>query len=221
MDLLVVAAAIGIPAGYLLGGRLRNLLGLRLRALWLPWAAVALSLSPQLPGVPHVLEPALLLATGVLVSAFFVVNIRGRRGWLRMGIAVMAVGWGLNGAVMAVNGGMPVPASVLEQPPTHLDRALDLHRFEHTVLSPSTRLRWLADVIPVPCLPRVWRDDHRTRCGGVSVGDLLLVGGLATSLAAAMLRAPRGRAGRRRRPAQAAGEGETTGGIRAVNLPAG
>ena len=134
---------------------------------------------------------ALLLATGALISAFFAANIRGHHGWLRMGIAVMAVGWGLNGAVIFANGGMPVPQSVLDHPPTHLDRALDLHRFEHSVLSPSTRLRWLADVVPVPCLPRVWRDDHRTSCGGVSAGDLLLVGGLAISLSAAMLRGPR------------------------------
>jgi hypothetical protein len=207
VDLLLVAAAIGIPVGYLLGGHLRYLLGLRLRWLWLPWIAVYVSLLPWLPGVPHALEPALLLAAGALVSAFFAINIGGCRGWLRVGIAVVALGWGLNGAVIVANGGMPVDAVILAHTPTHLDRTLDLHRFEHTVLSPSTRLRWLADIIPWPCLHRLWRNDHREVCGGVSVGDLLLVGGLATSLTAAMLGAPRRDPGAQ----QAARTGEANG----------
>jgi hypothetical protein len=42
---------------------------------------------------------------------------------------------------------------------------LDVHRFEHTVLAPSTELRWLADIIPIPCLPgRGGSDPRPVRC---------------------------------------------------------
>ena len=69
---------------------------------------------------------------------------------------------------------------------------LDVNRSEHTVLAPSTELRWLADIIPIPCLPGRGGSDPG-RCGAVSVRDLLLIGGVAMVEAAAMVTGSRRR----------------------------
>jgi hypothetical protein len=190
LTIFVLASVLGVTVGYLLGGRAQGLAELGLRALWLVWAALACSLLADLPGT-HALRPALVGGTFALVCGFFLVNARAQRGWVKTGLVVVAAGWMLNGAAIVANGGMPVPRAVLELPASGLDHALDVHRFEHTVLGPSTQLRWLADVIPTPCLTGGSND--RGQCGAVSVGDLLLIGGVATVEAAAMV------AGSRRR----------------------
>jgi Family of unknown function (DUF5317) len=185
----VLASVLGVTIGYLLGGRLRGLAQLRLRALWLVWVALGSSLVAYLPRMQSTFEARSLGITFALVCAFFFVNARAQAGWLKFGLVVVAVGWMLNGAVIVANGGMPVPRSVLERPASRLDRALDVHRFEHTVLTPSTQLRWLADVIPTPCLRKDSGDG--SWCGAVSVGDLLLIGGVGTVEAAAMVASSR------------------------------
>lgn len=183
---MLLAALAGVPAGYLLGGRLRNVGRLRLDHLWLLWiAAAALVASRLLESRIGVGRNPAPLATGLLAAFVLVNTIRPAR-WLRIGMAAIALGWALNGAVILANGGMPVAAAVLEHHPSRLERLLDLHGSEHTVLSPSTRLRPLADILPVPCLHRLWRNDHRIRCGGLSLGDVLLAVGIAMILAHAM-----------------------------------
>jgi Family of unknown function (DUF5317) len=191
LAIFVLASVLGVTIGYLLGGRAHGLAELGLRAFWLVWVALACSLLAYLPGI-HALEPAFLGATFVLVCGFFLLNARAQRSWLRFGLVIVAAGWMLNGAAIVANGGMPVPRSVLERPASRLDHALDVHRFEHTVLAPSTQLRWLADVIPTPCLAGGGSSD-RGQCGAVSVGDLLLIGGLAMVEAAAMVTGSRRR----------------------------
>jgi hypothetical protein len=184
LTVFVLASVLGVTVGYLLGGRASGLAELGLRALWLVWVALACSLLAYLPGT-HALKPAFVGATFALVCGFFLVNASAQRGWVKVGLVIVAVGWMLNGAAIVANGGMPVPRSVLELPASGLDHALDVHRFEHTVLAPSTKLRWLADVIPTPCLTGS-SSNHRGQCGAVSVGDLLLIGGVAMVEAAAM-----------------------------------
>jgi hypothetical protein len=184
LAIFVIASVLGMIIGYLLGGRLRGLAQLRLRALWLVWVALGSSLVAYVPSMQSAFGDALGM-TFALVSVFFFLNARAQAGWLRFGLVVIAVGWMLNGAVIVANGGMPVPRSVLERPASRLDRALDVHRSEHTVLTPSTQLRWLADVIPTPCLRR--GSGGGRWCGAISVGDLLLIGGVGMVEAAAMV----------------------------------
>jgi hypothetical protein len=191
LAIFVLASILGVTIGYLLGGRASGLATLSLRSLWLVWAALACSLLAALPGTQE-LEPVLAGGTFALVCGFFLVNARARRGWVQVGLVIVAVGWILNGAAIVANGGMPVPRSVLERPASGLDRALDVHRFEHTELAPSTQLRWLADVIATPCLTS-GGSNHRGQCGAVSIGDLLLIGGVAMVEAAAMVTGSRRR----------------------------
>jgi hypothetical protein len=188
VSVFLLATLVGVPAGYLLGGRLRNVGRLRLDHLWLLWAAGAAMVAPRLLESHLLVErSSALLSTG-LVAAFLLLNAVRRSRWLRIGMAAVALGWALNGMVIIANDGMPVSAAVLEHQPSHIERLLDLHGAEHAVLSPSTRLRPLADVLPVPCLHRLWRDDHRLRCGGLSLGDTLLAMGVAVIEAHAMTR---------------------------------
>jgi uncharacterized protein DUF5317 len=191
LAIFVLASILGVTVGYLLGGRAYGLAELGLRGFWLVWVALVSSLLAYLPGI-HALKPAFLGATFTLVCGFFLLNARAQRDWIKVGLVIVAAGWILNGAVIVANGGMPVPKSVLEHPASALDHALDVHRFEHTVLAPSTQLRWLADIIPAPCLPGRGSSDHG-RCGAVSVGDLLLIGGVAMVEAAAMVTGSRRR----------------------------
>ena len=188
MSVFLLATLVGVPVGYVLGGRLRNVGRLRLDHLWLLWAAAAVMVAQRLLELHSRVErDQAMLAIG-LVAAFVLVNTVKQSRWLRIGMAAIALGWALNGVVIIANDGMPVSAAVLEHQPSPIERLLDLHGSEHAVLSPSTRLRPLADILPVPCLHRLWRNDHRLRCGGLSLGDALLGAGIAVIVAHAMTR---------------------------------
>lgn len=178
--LLVFAAAATV--GLLLGGRLRGLATVRLQALWLVWAALAVSLLPVLVATHGPLERISIAAACAILCLFLAVNAFAHKGWIRVGFLVVAVGWTLNGAAIVANGGMPVPRSILDRPVSGLDRALDVHRFEHAELSSSTKLPWLADIISTPCL-----NGRPGPCGAASVGDVGLLGGMVTVEVAAMM----------------------------------
>lgn len=175
--MFVLILAIGVTVGYLMGGRLRGIGSLRLRGLWLVWLPVFASL-PWTDDLSGRLGSAVMPASAA-IGAFLIGNALLQRAGIQIALAVMALGWLLNGAVVVVNGGMPVPHEFLTdaKPLAGLYEVAGMHLAPHVPISPFTRLPWLGDVL-------------RVRTPGVivpfSIGDVLLVVGTILLITLAM-----------------------------------
>lgn len=179
--MFVLVVATGIIVGYLMGGRLRGMASLRLRAVWLVWLPVAVSLLASLPWTRDRsgLANALVLPATAAVGAFLVGNALLQRAGIRIALTLMSVGWLLNLAVVVVNGGMPVPRDLLAgpEPAARLYEVAGMHLVPHVPISPSTGLAWLGDVLRLQTAEVVVP---------FSVGDVLLVLGTILLIALAM-----------------------------------
>ncbi|MET9037720.1 DUF5317 family protein [Streptomyces mirabilis] len=168
--------AAGTAAGYLSGGRLRRLLGVRLRRLWLLWLASAMQVAQlataRLPSATgHHLRAPLLVVAFSLALLWLVVNARGRTWPLKTGVGLALTGAVLNALPIAVNGRMPYSlfAAAVAGLPAGSQTA------ENVPAGRGTRLLALGDTIPVPPLHAV-----------VSIGDVLLAIAAALLVATAM-----------------------------------
>jgi hypothetical protein len=178
--IFLCAVALGILLGYAFGGRLSRLLVLRLRALWLVLAALAIQLLifplfTAEPIVPHWTAVLHGVSYG-LVFLWLILNLRVR--------PLLAIGAGalLNIVVVLANGGyMPASPGALAQAGFE-SVAESLARgdvYGNLVgMSASTRLGFLGDWIP---LPR-WLPFATV----MSVGDVLIMAGLVWLLVSGM-----------------------------------
>lgn len=173
MFILPLATGAGVVLGYALEGRLRGLGQLRLRGFG--WLAVALAIQLALPFAPPRGRVRLLLLSYALAGAWFLLNARQRRTGVRCGLLVIAAGWLLNLVPIALNGAMPVSMDAVEQISARRGGHPVVEIRKHAIADRETRLAWLGDVVPVVPFRSV-----------VSVGDLLMGAGLATTVAAAM-----------------------------------
>lgn len=169
--LYCVPPILGVAVGYLLGGRLRRIAGLRLRALWLLWIAAAGQLLAMrlLTGVPAGLAVTVVFGAA---AACLAVNLRHSRTMAVTG-SVVLTGAALNGVAIVLNGGMPYsPEAAVRAglPP-------DAETVKNAAAHAGTRLAPLGDVIAVPPLHAV-----------VSVGDLLIALGIVALVASSMRR---------------------------------
>lgn len=183
--MLLAGILLGLIAGLAAGGRLDNLLAIRLRWTFLIFAAVALRLGTEAALVRDVAivdeyrVPLLAAAYGLLVVALWA--NRTRPG---MGLAL--VGTALNATAILVNAGfMPVWDLALDAAGmTPADIASPIH----FVLSASDPVAFLlkagplGDVIPVPIA--IVRNV-------LSIGDVMLASGLAFFAFASVLREPK------------------------------
>ena len=95
---------------------------------------------------------------------------------MQVAVALILLGGGLNAAAIAANGRMPYSESALVSAQvTAEQRARGERSPKHVAADDATRLSWLGDVIPVRPIKKV-----------VSLGDLILLAGVAALLAAAM-----------------------------------
>ena len=187
--LIVVLAALVV--GRLAGGTLDRLGTLPLHGRRLVVLALAAQVLGAVVGGPA--YGAGLVVSAALVVAFLVRN-RGLRG-----TGLIALGLLANALVVGANGAMPVSAEAAGRAGTGTGSLLAGDDPRHELAGPSTRLRWLGDVVPVPLplFPVV-----------VSPGDVLVAAGAAQLVVAGMLR---------RRPVPrlpvfaAAGEGDGEG----------
>jgi hypothetical protein len=99
------------------------------------------------------------------------------------GIALAGVGLAMNAAVVLLNSGMPVLPEAAAAAGGVMT-ALNATDFAHNVATAATRMLGLADVIPISGPVGIR--------GVASAGDVLLAGGVATAIAAAILQVPRG-----------------------------
>jgi hypothetical protein len=173
MKLVLVAFGLAIAIGYLLGGRISWLSGLRVR--WFPLAIVGLCM--QMAPVPGTRWPLIMLyASFVLLLVFGLINLKVT------GFAIITVGIVLNFTVIAVNGGMPVSRQSLidSGQASALSSLIHSGGAKHHLVRPSDKLTPLADVIAIP--PPVAQS--------ASLGDLFTYGGVGVLIVGAMRRRP-------------------------------
>jgi len=173
MLVLLTALVVGVAAGYLAGGRLRNLERLTLTRPWLVLAALGLQLVAFSPVGATLGQPTavvLHLASYGLLAWFVVLNRR------RLGVSIAGLGMGLNLVTIAANGGyMPASKAALElagaaySGETHNNSA---------VIGAGTHLGYLGDIFAAPS----WMPAANV----FSIGDLVVVAGIAVLLVASM-----------------------------------
>jgi len=153
--LLVMVLAAG--AALLTGGHFNNLADNTLIGLhWLAAAATGQVLGSLTGGIAY---PVGLIGSAVCIAVFLRLNL------LRPGVALLAVGFGSNALVVALNGAMPVSLAALAR------AGLEMHVVDdprHEIATAATTLPWLGDVVPV-ALP--WLGQ------AVSPGDVLIAAG--------------------------------------------
>ena len=158
--LVLVASVVAVLSAELFGGRLSRLFQVRLRASWLPLAALALQIVilQVVQGGPRPLLIGIHIATYVMAAAFI---------WLNRsvpGLLLVAAGAVCNGVTIALNDGtLPASASALAAAHIHKDPTVFLNSgaVAHPVLG------FLGDVFAWPApLPLA---------NVFSVGDLLVV----------------------------------------------
>ncbi len=168
IGIVATALLIGLAAAVLSGGRVRRLGDVRVSGAPLAFGALALMVAVSLVELGSSADRALIAGAYALAAAFLVLNIVRSAGIMRVGFAVLALGWLLNAAVMIPNGGMPLSraayaASGQSAVPTPGRGGF----FKIVIADEHTVLRGLGDVITLPPYHRV-----------VSAGDLVLMGGL-------------------------------------------
>jgi hypothetical protein len=163
MSLILVTVVIAVAAGLVAGGSFRPFEHLRVH--W--WALAPIGLALQGAPVPEVasVEPdvaafGMLLASYGLLLAFAHVNHR------LPGAVLVFAGLGLNLAVIAPNGGMPVDAAAVRLAGGGTEAIADTAK--HHVLGPNDVLPALGDVIALPPPASVV----------LSAGDIVLYGGV-------------------------------------------
>lgn len=173
--MLLDAALLTLIVALLAGGRLSNLSRLDLRAPWLFAAAAAVQIGVMVLGVRGV--PTMARVGGPLHIVTYVLLIGGL--WANRhlrGVWVAGLGVLLNCVVLASNGGaMPVDRELAVRAGNQrLVAALESPSYaSHKPAGPDTRLRPLADVLPLPMLvprPRFFSPG--------SVGDVLVTIGV-------------------------------------------
>jgi hypothetical protein len=146
---------------------------MQLRSAWLVAVATALTVLGAVAGriglpAPGALYVVAVGASAALVCAFVVLNRH------LLGIPLVAVGFAMNALVIVANGAMPVSERAAERAGVHLAALRAGDDAKHELADRRTRLRPLADVIPVP-LPGPLRRGSNV----VSAGDVVLAAGLA------------------------------------------
>lgn len=184
MPFTVIVLGVGVTIGYLRGGRLSRIAEIVVWS-WLLLVGLALQVAVQATAsrgqLPSLVGTGLLLASQLLVAVWVVLNR------YRPGMPLIFLGLLLNAVVLAANGAMPVAPEAIA--------AIGLPGVEpvpgkHEIMTDGTRLRYLADVVPLPPLRTI-----------VSVGDIVLGAGIIPLLSHLMTyRTPSERRGGRRRP---------------------
>ncbi len=174
LRLVALTLLVALAAGRLAGGRLKNLGAIRVTALPVALASAGFVVAARAAGGG--IATALQYAGIASVGVFLAINATRLRGWLRIGLAVLAFGWALNALVITTNGGMPLSLSAYEksgqeQLPTPGEGGF----FAIDVADEHTVLRQLGDVIPVAPLRTV-----------ASPGDLIMGLGLIVIIVAGM-----------------------------------
>ena len=175
LAVVVLVGAVGL--GLAFGGSWRRLASLHLRHLSLIVAAVLAQAGGALVGVLGVADESTSYVVGLAVSACLALAFCARNARV-FGVPLVCLGLCSNAVVVGANGAMPVSivaAYHARVPTLAIASGADAR---HEIAGDGTALSWLGDVVPVP-LP--------LRPEVVSVGDVLVVAGLAELVVVGML----------------------------------
>ena len=170
MVLILVTVAAGVVAGWLRGGRVRNIAETSIKGGLVACAAVLAQAVHAVVPNPSVAITATAISQALLLTFL----------WLNRFVAgafLVALGSSLNAAVILANGAMPVSREAIMAVARHPLEVVGRHR----LLEPDDRLPLLADIIGLPLLRTV-----------VSVGDVVLAAGVGL-LVVELMRPPRRR----------------------------
>jgi hypothetical protein len=160
LTVLLVAVAVA----YLRGGRLQRLAHAPLRWSWLLLVGLGLQIAVDLAVGRGLVADASLPGWSLLFLSQLLVLAWVLGNWHLPGMLLIGLGLLMNVVVVAANGAMPVgPEAImaLGGDPAALEPG------KHTLLTPETRLPWLADIWALPPLRSI-----------ISVGDVVLAAGL-------------------------------------------
>lgn len=169
---LALVLFLAMTIAVLRGGRLTNLGDIQLRMWWLlPLGfllQIATSWIPASAPWAETVGLTLILVSFVPLLTLVIVN-NGRTGLWLAGVGVL-----MNFSVIALNGGMPVLEGAAEVASGFSGGAVTVSgSYKHVMLDETTRLAFLADVIPI----RIANQGQV-----VSLGDVFLAVGLARFL---------------------------------------
>jgi uncharacterized protein DUF5317 len=174
--LVAFTLIMAVGAGWATGGNLVNLGFVRLAGTTLALAGLGVMVVLRATSPGPLPTYAGLAAGYCLVGACLALNVARHRRAVRVGLAIVAVGWAMNAAVIAANGGMPLSlaahkaSGAIEAPtPGHGGS------FKVVIADRRTVLPAFGDVIPLRVFHNV-----------VSAGDLVMLGGLVVVVAAGM-----------------------------------
>jgi hypothetical protein len=156
--------AVALVAVLCAGGSLARLGRVRIRHAWLLWAALAdqILIISFLPASHPALLAAAHLASYAAAGLCLVLNRRLPGAWL------IGAGGGLNGLVIALNGGsLPASASAMRM----AGRVETNEHFSNSGVHAHPRLAMLGDVFATPA----WLPGHTV----FSLGDILIWAGIA------------------------------------------
>lgn len=169
---LALVLFLALTIAVLRGGRLSNLGDIHLRMWWLLPLAFLLQIAtawlPRSARWSDSVGLAMILTSFVVLLLLVILN-RGRTGMWLAGVGVL-----MNFSVIALNGGMPVLEGAWEVAAGFSGEAMSVATsYKHVTLDASTRLSFLADVIPIRLA---------NQGNVVSLGDVFLAVGLARFL---------------------------------------
>lgn len=169
---LALVLFLAMTIAVLRGGRLANLGDIQLRMWWLLPLGFLLQIAtnwiPQSEPWADPVGLGLILVSFVPLLALVILN-RGRTGMWLAGVGVL-----MNFSVIALNQGMPVLEEAALVASGFSDETLAVaDSYKHVMLDSSSRLSFLADVIPI-------RFANQGQV--VSLGDVFLAVGLARFL---------------------------------------
>lgn len=169
---LALVLFLAMTIAVLRGGRLTNLGDIQLRMWWLLPLGFLLQIAtawlPQSASWSASVGLAMILGSFAPLLLLVILN-RGRTGMWLAGVGVL-----MNFSVIALNGGMPVLAGAAEAAGGFQGSVLAVaESYKHVILDASTRLSFLADVVPI----RMFNQGQV-----VSLGDVFLAVGLGRFL---------------------------------------
>lgn len=189
MTLIAVVLLGAVDVGKARGGSLRRLAMLRLPHTGLVVGAAVLAVIGQYGGrfgLPAQTAYVACTLLSVALAAVFVVANRHV-----VGVPLVALGFALNALVIVANGAMPVSQRAADFAGVSTDAAADGTDARHELMTPDTRLRPLADVIPL-----YLRSPFGWASNVYSAGDIVLAAGIGLLVMAGMDRPGTGRRAR-------------------------
>ena len=181
MTVILVVIVVACLAGVARGGTMTNLSQLDLRSWPLVFCALVVQAVGAFAATIGLPGAGVWYVLGMVGSAALVTLFVSRNRALP-GMPLIALGFVLNALVVAANGAMPVDQAAADRVGISTVGLYQNVDAKHELADSSTRLRFLADVIPVPLPGPLARGSNV-----VSAGDVVLAAGIGVLVVNGML----------------------------------